>query len=130
MGVDYLGRKFGGAVVDAYLARYARGYLRPLAERIRTEGLPALQRTLQPRMPLKRRRRPFIWSGAGTAWTSGWNGCPGVRHIRNRSEPVSPWYSRTTTAVMRTLAGETGLQFSMDAYHEQTGAAAYHFITA
>ncbi len=130
MGVDYLGRKFGGAVVDAYLARYAKGYLRPLAEKIRTEGLPALQENIAATYAAEEAPEAVHLERRGNRLDVRVEWCPGVRHIRNRSEPVSPWYSRTTTAVMGTLAGETGLQFSMDAYHEQTGAAAYHFITA
>lgn len=40
----------------------------------------------------------------------------------------SPWYSMTTRVVMETIAADTGYQFVMDAYDEQTGAASYRFI--
>ena len=93
MGVDYLGRKFGGAVVDALSCALCQGVSPPLAEKIRAEGLPALQENIAATyaaeeapeaVHLERRGKPGRPGGM----------VPGGRHIRNRSEPVSPWYSR------------------------------------
>ncbi len=127
MGVDYLGSRFGPAVLDDYLARFTRRYMKPLAERVRAQGLPALAENIAAAYAAEEAGEALHLHCTDRRLDVQVDWCPGVRYIQGRENQVSEWYSHTTSTVMATLAQEAGLQFTMDAYDEAAGAAAYHF---
>ena len=53
--------------------------------------------------------------------------CPAVMHLRKTGREVTPWFRYTTQTVMQTLADIGGLQFAMESYDDETGAASYSF---
>ncbi len=130
MGVHYLGKKYGEASLTAYLARYTQNVYRQTIEKIKKEGLSALEQFIVG--TYQKEKAPEVLS---TTLKEGVlqveiARCPGVAHLQKTGRNVSPWYKYTTQTVMQTIARESGLVFAMEKYDEATGAAKYNFTLA
>jgi len=125
MGVDYIGRNFGKEELESYLQRFARKYYAPLMDDIRIYGLSALKEKIKATYDAEE-------AGDSLTFLSGENRLevtskysPAVIYMKEAGYKVSEWYMYTIQTVMQTLAEDTGYQFKMNSYDEQTGAAAY-----
>lgn len=127
MGVEYLGKNYGKDVLEAYLKLYTQHVYGKRINQIKAEGLPALKEQIEGTYKTEHAPEAVEVSMEGNNMTVTVRYCPGVKHLRATGRAVSKWYPYTTETVMRTIAEETGLQFKMERYDEETGAACYTF---
>ena len=127
MGVEYLGITYGEESVKDYLTQYTKAVYRKNINKIREEGMAALQA-----MILDTYEKEHAPEAVETKLQDGtlevtvhW--CPAVRHLRKTGREVSRWYPCTTSVVMQTLARECGFAFEMGAYDAETGKTSYSF---
>lgn len=127
MGVEYMATTYGEAVLDDYLAQYAKAVYKKRIETIREEGLGALRD-----MILDTYEKEHAPEAVQTRLEDGklsvtvhW--CPAVRHLKKTGREVSDWYPHTTSVVMQTLASACGLLFTMGNYDAETGETFYVF---
>jgi hypothetical protein len=127
MGVQYLGEKYGEAVLADYLRTYtAHVYAHLHVEESGLDGIAAL---IEDTYKKEKASDALTLKKEENGITVRVSYCPGVKHLRETGREVSPYYRATTEVVMATLAEKAGAQFCMLSYDEQTGAAAYRFET-
>lgn len=119
----------GLAGLKAYLTQFTLAYHVPLLEKLRKDGLPALEEY-------------FLWlyreEGAADALRLDRQDhrlhvsvayCPAVRYMRQvRDHTPHAAYRYCTEFVYAALAEAAGLTFRMLSYEEETGAASWEFI--
>lgn len=128
MGIHYLGENYGLSAVQEYLTRYTRNVYKPVLFDIKLRGLVALEAKIKDAYEKEKASDAVKTVLDGNTLTVCVDYCPAVRHLRATGRDVSPWYRYTTEVVMTTLSEAGGIDFVMDAYDEQTGAAQYHFV--
>jgi len=125
MGIHYLGEKYGREVVESYLRRYTlRLYSDTYTAEKPMEALEALIRGTYAKEKAEDAlsiRRTADGLQVQIAY------CPAVKHLKATGRVVSPWYVFTTQTVMSVLAEKLGIQFEMQSYDPETGAASYRF---
>lgn len=127
MGIDYLGERYGEAVLTDYLAGYTAAVWRGTIEEAHTRGLAAIEAQI-----LGTYRKEHAEDAVRTALADGtlkvWiSYCPAVRHLRSTGREVSKWFPLSTAVPMTVFAKAAGKEFRMDRYDGETGAAEYHF---
>lgn len=127
-GVAYLGSHYGDETVVDYLQTFTRNFYQTLMTQIRTEGLGAMKAHLERIYEIEHASDVLSAQLDQNTLTVNISRCPAVSYMHEVGSTPSPWYSMTTRVVMETIAADTGYQFVMDAYDEQTGAASYRFI--
>lgn len=129
MGIHYVGEHYGMEGVCSYLTQYTNHVYRAVMQDMRQTGLEALREKIADTYRKEKAEDALVadLSEDGNHLQITVNYCPAVRHLKATGRSVSKWYRYTTEIVMKTLAESAGITFSMDSYHEKTGAASYHF---
>ena len=128
MGVDYLGRRFGQDAVKRYLARFAHNYYSPLIGEIRERGLGALEAFIRRTYETEEASQSLHTALTPDSLKVRVDACPAVSYLKAAGWEPSPWYFLTTETVMKTIADESGYDFTMDGYDPSDGAASYSFM--
>ena len=125
MGIHYLGDKYGREVVESYLRRYTlQLYKETYTAKKPFEALAELIRGTYAKEKAGDSLNLDV-SENGLQVTVAY--CPAVKHLKATGRVVSPWYMYTTQTVMAVLAEKLGVQFEMQSYDADTGAAQYRF---
>lgn len=127
-GMEYLGSNYGKAVAEDYLRRFTRNVYGSRIAQIRETGLDAVEALLRDTYRAEQAEDALTLNRTENALQVTVHWCPAVRHLQATGRTVSQWFDLTTRTVMETLAQESGLGFSMDAYDPETGAAQYQFV--
>lgn len=127
MGIHYLGVNYGMCAVREYLTRYTRNVYRPVIEDIKKHGLQALEAKIIDTYAKEKALDALCIVSENKTMNVTIKYCPAVRHLNATGRKVSAWYRCTTEIVMEILAMDSGLDFVMEGYDEQTGAASYCF---
>ncbi len=127
MGIAYLGDNYGLAAVEEYLTRYTANVYRSAITAIQKDGLAALEAMITDTYAKEKASEALQTVLYGDALQVTVRFCPAVKHLQETGREVSKWYRYTTETVMSALANATGLEFAMDSYDDQTGAAVYTF---
>lgn len=127
MGVDYLGQEYGADVLKNYLVQYTQHVYGPVFEAMKEDPLAAIEAKIRETYRLEKAEDALFIEKDGHTLSVKILYCPAVRHLKKTGRTVSQWFRYTTEVVMQTLAEKGGLQFVMDSYDPDTGAAAYHF---
>ena len=127
MGIQYLGEKYGEAAIREYLVRYTNNVYRPVLEKVRLQGLAAIEENIRGTYEKEQASDALAIDRTEDGMRVTISYCPAVRHLRATGRKVSPWYRMTTEVVMETLAQAGGFHFKMESYDEETGAARYSF---
>lgn len=126
MGVDYLGKKYGLDVLKGYLRRYTKNVVMPQLVG-KGEPLSVIGAWIADTYKKEKAEEDVrITLDRGTL-TVKVSKCPAVTHLHDTGRVVSSWYRYTTETVMETVASECGLDFTMVAYDDNSGAAEYRF---
>lgn len=126
-GVEYVGTNYGDAAVREYLRDFTLSFYARLIAAVRAEGLSALERSIHETYRKEQAEDVLTTKLDGDTLEVEVCACPAVRYLRAGGRTMSKWYPLTTTVVMQTIADETGYQFEMLRYDDETGAAAYRF---
>ncbi|MBR2353071.1 MAG: hypothetical protein IKA76_01030 [Clostridia bacterium] len=127
MGIDYMGRVHGMEHLKAYLVRYTKNVYKKTVEAGKTDPLGAIEARIRETYTLEKATDALTLTNDGKTLTVAIAYCPAVKHLRATGRELSPFFRYSTEYVMATLAEEIGVDFSMDAYDEETGKASYHF---
>lgn len=127
MGVEYLGITYGEESVKDYLIQYTKAVYRKNINKIKEEGLAALQSMILDTYDKEHAPEAVETKLQDNTLAVTVHWCPAVRHLRKTGREVSQWYPCTTSVVMQTLAQECGFAFEMGAYDTETGKTSYSF---
>lgn len=127
MGLEYLGANYGTEAVKEYLTQYASAVYRKAMDKIKAEGLSALQEMIADTYKKEHAEDAVAMELTENSLSVKIAYCPAVRHLHKTGREVTEWFNLSTEVVMATIAAECGYQFTMESYDEATGAAAYRF---
>lgn len=127
MGIDYLGKNYGEDAVAEYLEIYTRNVYKPVLETIKVDPFGAIAQKIRSTYIAEKAEDALEILQDDNSLTVKIAYCPGVKHLRKTGREVTPWFSMTTTVVMETLAKAGDLDFKMEHYDVDTGAAQYRF---
>ena len=127
MGVHSVGENYGMDAVREYLTKYTLNVYKPVLADMKERGLAALEAKIKDTYEKEKASEVLETVLTENALTVKVSECPAVKHLHATGREVSKWYRYTTEIVMEVLAKEGGYTFTMEAYDEATGAAAYKF---
>ena len=127
IGVEYLGTTYGETAVVEYLTDSTKAIYHKRIERIKEEGLAALQEIILD--TYNKEHAPdaveTVLTDDALSVTVHW--CPAVCYLQKTGRMISQWFSMTTSVVMETIAKACGYTFTMGEYDGQTGKTSYSF---
>ncbi|MBE6946637.1 MAG: hypothetical protein E7454_00050 [Ruminococcaceae bacterium] len=127
MGIEYLGQFHGEADVREYLEIFTRNVYKPVLEKIKENPFDAISEKIRSTYIAEKAEDALEILQDDNSLTVKIAYCPGVKHLRKTGRDVSEWFSMTTTVVMEALAKAGDLDFKMEHYDVDTGAAQYRF---
>lgn len=125
--IHYIATEHGDTALREYLGDYVRKVLLPLHPGLKTNSLAVIAELIKETYRKEKAQDAVSLVQTEDALEVTVRYCPGVKYMQTAGKWISPYFSATTRYVMEALARHSGLQFSMDAYEESTGAAAYRF---
>ena len=129
MGIEYLGQFHGEADVREYLEIFTRNVYKPVLEKIKETPFAAISEKIRSTYLAEKAADALELVQGSNSLTVKIAYCPAVKHLHETGREVSRWFSMTTSVVMETLAEAGNLDFTMEHYDPQTGAAQYCFTT-
>jgi hypothetical protein len=125
-GMHYVGTTHGEDAVLGILTQYVQNVIRPL---MGTVNLASIEEKI-----LEDYQKEHCPAAVSTKRTDQElevtvHYCPAIRFMQEHDMWQSPWFRYTTEGVMTELAKFANATFHMDRYDEETGAAAYRFIS-
>lgn len=127
MGIHYIAKEHGMDALEEHLKLYTQHvYIRTI-EAMQEDPLGAIAARIAETYRLEKAEDALEMENDGNKLSVKIAYCPAVKHLRKTGREVTPWFRYTTETVMQTLAEAGGLQFAMESYDDETGAAAYSF---
>lgn len=126
-GLEYVGNKYGDEAVREYLTRFTKAFYAPLAERVKKDGLCALQEHIETIYAVEKVPDNVKCTLSDTELAVTVSECPGVKYIKENGNDPTKWYIELTRTVNHVLGEMCGLNFSLLFYDDNTGAAKYRF---
>lgn len=126
-GIRYVGEVHGEQAVRAYLERFAQNVYGKTLDKIRTNGIAAIEESIVETYRNERCPEVLTVTKNGNRTTFEVAYCPAVRHLKETGRVVSEWFPMTTTVIMQTFAEAADLTFEWEAYDADTGKARYSF---
>lgn len=127
MGVQYVGQYHSEEDVREYLERFTKNAYNKLIKKMQEDPLGVLATKIKDTYIAEKAEDALTMELTENKLSVNIAYCPAVKHLRKTGRDISPWFHMTTTAVMETLAKESGLHFEMESYDPETGAAQYYF---
>lgn len=128
MGIDYIAKKHGIEHLKKYLYRFTTNVYCKVIEKAKTDPLGAIAEMIKNTYALEKASEVLTLTNDNNTLRVEIAYCPAVKHLRQTGREVSNYFRYSTEYVMQSLAENIGLEFIMDSYDEQTGAAAYRFM--
>lgn len=125
MCMEYLGSHFGTEEVEAFLMSYARSYYADVIADIKAHGLAAVEDYLRQIYRAEKAEEVLHIQRSEDHLLVSITACPGVTYLRQTGRVVSRWYPCGAEVVLRTIAGDSGLQLSVTDYEVLTGKTEY-----
>lgn len=126
VALDYVERRFGRPAVGDFLRQFARAYYAPLSERIRHDGLVAVEEYL---------RRIYEAEGGSVVCERSEDelvvqveACPAVTHMRRRGYPVAESFVETIRVVNAAICEATPFGFALIDYDPISGRCTLRFF--
>ena len=127
MGIDFIAKEHGEDALKDYLRLYTLHVYKPVIEAMRDDAMGAVEAKIRETYQLEHAEDVLSLERDGNKLSVKIAYCPAVKYLRATGREVSGWFRYGTETVMATLAEQGGLTFVMEAYDEETGAAAYSF---
>ncbi len=127
MGIHFVATEHGLDALKEYLSTYTRHVYVKTVEAMKQDPLGALAARIRETYTLEKAEDVLQMELTDDSLAVKISHCPAVQHLQQTGREVSPWFRYSTETVMQTLAQIAGLTFTMEAYDESTGAAAYRF---
>ena len=127
MGIHFIAREHGLDALKDHLELYTKHVYVKTIEAMKEDSLAAIAERIAETYRLEKAEDALEMVNDGDKLSVKIAYCPAVKHLRMTGREVTPWFRYTTETVMQTLADIGGLKFTMEAYDDETGAAAYSF---
>ena len=127
LGISYVGKNFGDKAVIEYLTKFTLNYYKPLIEKINKEGLSPLKKHIDHIYKVEESSDAVITVLSGNCLTVNVKYCPAIKYMKGEGHVPSEWYIETTRTVNNVIAQNTGYDFKLIEYDEDTGKALYIF---
>jgi len=128
IGIAYIGNMYGDAAVKDYIAQYAAAYYPPLIEKIKEEGLKALQEYFINIFGIEKYSAFIKTELSENGLTVEIERCPAVEYMKSQNHTPSKWYRETTLTLYKVLAELAGYVFVPGYYEESNGKAKFSFV--
>jgi len=129
IGIAYVGEHFGDEGVREYMVQYARSFYSRLADKVKAEGLSALDEYLKSIFRKEERESYIETALSENELRVSIKRCPAIEFMRcEAGHTPSKWYGETTKTVYPVLAKMAGIEFELNSYDEEWGAAEYRFF--
>ena len=126
-GLDYIAELYGEDAVKEYLQQYTRVYHKPLIEKIKKDGLDALQDYFKWLYEIEEAPEVISFERDGGELIIEIEKCPVIEYIKDEGEKVSPYFIETTNTVNKTLVEDTPYAFEMISFDKETGKSRQRF---
>lgn len=126
--IEYVGKTHGEEDVKAYLTMFTKDVYKPVFAAMEQDALGAIENKIRDTYKQEKAEDALSIENDGRTLSVKISYCPAVKYLHATGRTVCPWFRLSTEAVMQALADNAGLTFTMEAYNEETGAAAYSFI--
>ncbi len=127
LGISYLQEQFGDEAVIEYLQQYTRVFHKPLIDKIKAQGLSALEEYFKNIFEIEEVPGDVSFEKNNSELIVKIAKSPDVIHIVKSGLTPAPMLVETTRVIGQTLAGETGYGYELDSYDKQTGASTQRF---
>lgn len=127
LGLAYIAERYGEDSVGEYIRRVTEVYFAPLLEAIKQDGLGALAAHIEKTYEAEEASGACHVKLEGGTLTVNIDACPVLAHFKRIGYTASPYFVETTDAMNKVIAENTGLNYQMDFYDEDTGRCAYTF---
>lgn len=125
IGIEYLQQRYGPEAVREYLRQFASSFYAPLTEKLREQGLGALQEHLEQAYRVEGGSIEIRCSQDELVLEV--EACPAVTHLRQRGFPVASLFYETSTTVYESICAGTPFACEWLAYDERTGRSKVRF---
>ena len=110
--IKYLDENFGTEATDEYLAQIGKTYFMPLSEKLKQDGLGALQAHW--RHIFQKEQGTFKLYYENNKLVLEVEVCPAIAHLKTRGLFATERYCMTTRVVNKTICQEAGYKCSCD----------------
>jgi len=127
-GLQFLLDRYGPEEMEAYLRRVAEEVYRPLRERLKREGLSALEEHWRKVFTLEgcREGEDFALSYEDGVLVLKVHRCPAIHHIRNRGYRLADRFCESTRIVNEGICRPVGYGCSVE-YDQEAGRCVQRF---
>jgi predicted ArsR family transcriptional regulator len=125
VGLEYLEEHYGEEAVREYLRQFTRSYYAPLTEKLRQEGLAALEEHFL-RLYRTEGAEPRISRTEDELFVEI-DACPAVMHMREHHYPICRLFYETTKTVNEALCEGTPFAAELIEYDDATGRSVQRF---
>ena len=122
LALKYCGDKFGKDAVIDFLSDYVRGFYAPTIERIKKQGLTAIEEWIKGVYEVEEASDVLHTSIAGNRLTVTIDKCPVIEYMRSLNQEPSEYYVEETRTLYATVAAECGYNFTLEYYNADGGA--------
>ena len=126
-GINYLGERYGEAVLCDYLRTYTHHVYNKVIEDIKTNGVKAITSLIEKTYEAEKAKDVLKITEENGKTIVEIDYCPAVKHLNDTGRKVTKWFSYSTSVVMETLAEFAKVKFTLEFYDENTGKAKYYF---
>jgi hypothetical protein len=109
-GIKYLDDNYGHEATRDYLRQVGRTYYAPLSERLKKEGLAALESHFKDVFTKEGGKFSMEYEDGALVLTV--QECPAIAHLKQINQLFTPRYCETTVVVNETVCGEAGYMCS------------------
>lgn len=111
-GIKYLDDTLGAEATRAYLEQFARAFYAPLIERLKAEGLGALEKHW--REVFEREEGDFKLEYQGETLVLTVKECPAIAHLKQQEQLFTKRFCETTVVVNETICRAAGYACSCE----------------
>jgi hypothetical protein len=110
--IKYLDDNFGEKATKEYLVQVGKTYFKPLSEKLKQEGLKALEDHWQ--YIFKKENGKFRLYYEGNKLVLEVDQCPAIAHLKEKNMLYTERYCQTTVVVNKTICQQVGYQCSCE----------------
>jgi hypothetical protein len=128
MALDYCYKKYGEEGLQEYLHTFASRCFSPLNERVKQSGLMPLKQYIEDIYGIEEAQVHTEIDGVTLKVSVPKS--PAIAYIKEKGENIPDFYIYTTTIIYEEICRETGVNFYLDEYDNNTGQCEMRFVKA
>ena len=122
-GLKYVGENYGDQGVLEYITDYTLSFYKPLIEDIKNRGLIALKENLEKIYIAEEALDALDVTLTENAISVNIKYCPAITYFNSENYKPCKWYHHTNTTIYEIIAKQSGYNFTLLSYDQNTGKA-------